>query len=183
MIRRLIPAILPTLAVLSGPALAYYPCNGPGPDEVLVGVDPGGNGVAPTPLCEYVGPPDGEPGYDEGVAPGGYWVDRYAVLVWGNEAGGAPTYTWTVDADSQAGAEASALNHCVASGFQDCRVATWVVNGAIAVVVDASGSLWSDQGADAKEAKRKAVAACKAQGGRKCKVEKVLESLPVWVGN
>ena len=59
--------------LLPGAALAYYPCNGPGPGEVLIGVDPGGNGIAPTPLCEYVGE-DG--GGDGGGDPGGYWVDQ-----------------------------------------------------------------------------------------------------------
>lgn len=29
----------------------HYPCNGPAPGERLVGMAPGGPGVAPTPLC------------------------------------------------------------------------------------------------------------------------------------
>ena len=54
------------LALIPTSALAYYPCNGPGPGEVLIGVDPGGNGVAPTPLCEYVGEGGGSGGGDPG---------------------------------------------------------------------------------------------------------------------
>lgn len=38
-------------------AFAYYPCNGPGPGEVLIGMD--NNTSPPTPLCEYVGEADG----------------------------------------------------------------------------------------------------------------------------
>lgn len=171
--------------VCPGAALAYYPCNGPGPDEVMVGVD--NSAGYDVPLCEYVGPPDGDPGYDgtydDGGDGGGYWVDQYGALAWGQEANGAPTYTWTINAASQAEAENGALAQCSASGFRDCRVATWVVNGVIAVAVDASGTLYSDHGEDARQAGKKALRACKQQGGKGCKVEQTLESLPVWVGN
>ena len=88
---RRFPARLAGLALLllaPTEALAYYPCNGPGPGEVLVGVDPGGNGVASTPLCDYVGEESG--GYAD---TGGYWVDQYATLVWGTDANGAPAST------------------------------------------------------------------------------------------
>ena len=56
-----------------------------------------------------------------------------------------------------------------------------MVNGAIAIAVDSAGTLYSDHGEDARQAKKKALRACKQQGGKKCKVEEVLESLPVWV--
>jgi hypothetical protein len=161
------------LALLPTQALAYYPCNGPGPDEVLIGIDKSAG--YDVPLCEYVGPPEDQAG--------GYWVDQYAVLAWGNDANGTPTYTWTVGADSQAAAESGALGECSNRGFLNCRAATWVVNGAIAVTVDNSGSLHSDQGPDAATARKKALRACKSQGGKGCKVEQVLESLPVWVSN
>lgn len=160
-------------------AFAYYPCNGPGPDEVLVGVDPGGNGVAPTPLCEYVGE-DGGDGYPD---PGGYWVDRHATLAWGSDPNGGPTYSWYVNASSQAEADTGALAQCQASGFRDCRIAVGVTNGAIAIAVDKSGRLHTDWGEDARAAKQKALRFCKAQGGKGCKIEEVLESPAAWVGN
>ncbi|MFN4202784.1 MAG: DUF4189 domain-containing protein [Tabrizicola sp.] len=174
-------AALGLAAVLPTHALAYYPCNGPGPDEVMIGID--NSAGYDVPLCEYVGPPDDWSGYDDGGGGGGYWVDQYAVLVWGNDANGTPTYTWTVGADSQAAAEGGAMRECANAGYANCRPATWVVNGAIAIAVDNSGSLHSDQGPDAAQAKKKALRACKSQGGKGCKVERVLESLPVWVNN
>jgi hypothetical protein len=159
-------------------ALAYYPCNGPGPGEVLIGVDPGGNGVAPTPLCEYVGE-DGGGGGASG--PSGYWVDRYATLVWGTDQNGEPTYSWYVDASSKAEADNGALSQCQSSGFRDCRIAMGVTNGAIAIAVDNSGSLHTDWGDDARQAKKKTLRFCKSQGGKGCKIEQVLESHAVWV--
>lgn len=159
-------------------ALAYYPCNGPGPDEIMIGIDDS-NGVQ-TPLCEYVGE-DG--GGDGGGDPGGYWVDQYGSLAWGQEPDGRATYSWYINAASQSEAENGAISQCNASGFRDCRVATWVVNGAIGIAVDNAGTLYSDHGEDARQAKKKATRACKQQGGKGCKVEQVLESLPVWVSN
>lgn len=169
-------------ALLPSQALAYYPCNGPGPGEVLIGVDPGGNGVAPTPLCEYVGEDDGG-GYGDGGDPGGYWVDQYGSLAWGQEPNGRATYSWSINAASQAEAENGAVAQCNASGFLDCRVATWVVNGSIAIAVDAAGTLYSDHGEDARQARKKALRACKQQGGKKCQIEEVLDSPAIWVSN
>jgi hypothetical protein len=162
-------------------ALAYYPCNGPGPGEVLIGVDPGGNGIAPTPLCEYVGEDDGgDGGYSD---PGGYWVDRYATLAWGTDQNGGPTYAWYANAASQSEADNGALSQCQTLGFRDCRIAMGVTNGAIAVAVDTGGSLHTDWGEDARQAKKKALRFCKQQGGKGCKIEKVLESPAAWVSN
>jgi len=66
------------LALFPTTALAYYPCNGPGPGEILIGVD-NTNGVQ-TPLCEYVG----EESYDDGgysdPGPGGYWEEGDIIL-------------------------------------------------------------------------------------------------------
>jgi hypothetical protein len=134
-------------------ALAYYPCNGPGPGEVLIGVDPGGNGIAPTPLA------------------------------WGTDQSGGPTYSWYSNAASQAEADAGALTQCQASGFLDCRIAMGVTNGAIAVAVDTGGALHTDWGKDARQAKKKALRFCRKQGGKGCKIEQVLESPAAWISN
>ncbi|WP_137110597.1 DUF4189 domain-containing protein [Rhodobacter sp. SY28-1] len=178
-----LPTALPLLVCglalhLPTAALAYYPCNGPGPGEVLIGVDPGGNGIAPTPLCEYVGE-DGGGGGD----PGGYWVDQYATLVWGTDPNGGPTYSWYMNAASQSEADNGALAQCQASGFRDCRIAMGVTNGAIAVAIDNGGSMHTDWGKDARQAKKKALRYCKQQGGKGCKIEEVLESPAAWVSN
>lgn len=165
-------------------ALAYYPCNGPGPGEVMIGID-NSNGVQ-TPLCEYVGEDDGGDyggGDYSGGDPGGYWVDQYATLAWGTEPNGRPTYSWYANGTSQSEADNGALAQCQSSGFGDCRIAMGVTNGAIAVAVDKSGALHTDWGEDAPKAKKKALRYCKQQGGKGCKIEKVIESPAAWVSN
>jgi Domain of unknown function (DUF4189) len=166
--------------LLASPALAYYPCNGPGPGEVLIGVD-NSNGVQ-TPLCEYVGE-DGGGDYGGGGDPGGYWVDQYATLAWAQDGNGQPTYSWYINGTSQAEADNGAIAQCQASGFADCRIATGVVNGAIAIAVDNSGTLHADWVEDARKAKKKTLRVCKQYGGKGCKIEKVLESPAAWVSN
>lgn len=175
-------APLALFALLPSQALAEYPCGNPGPGEVIVGQTEGGNGIASTPLCEYVGEDDGG-GYGDGGDPGGYWVDQYGTLAWGQDANGGPTYSWYVNAASRAEADNGAIAQCNASGFSDCRVASWVANGAIAVAVDSGGSLSSDTGEDARQAKKKALRACKQHGGKGCKIEQVLDVPAAWVSN
>jgi Domain of unknown function (DUF4189) len=178
-------AALAMVCLTPGAALAYYPCNGPGPGEVLIGVD-NSNGVQ-TPLCEYVGEDGGGDyggsDYGGGGDPGGYWVDQYATLVWAQDGNGQPTYTWYINGTSQAEADSGAVAQCQASGFADCRIATGVVNGAIAIAVDNSGTLHADWGEDARKAKKKTLRVCKQYGGKGCKIEKVLESPAAWVSN
>lgn len=178
-VSRLRLTVVITLACLmSAPAFAYYPCNGPGPGEVLIGVDPGGNGIAPTPLCDYVGEGDGG-----GGDPGGYWVDQFATLVWGQDANGAPTYSWYANAASQAEADTGAIAQCQSSGSRDCRIATGVANGAIAVAIDTSGTMHADWGDTARQARKKALKFCKGQGGKGCKIDRVIESPAAWVSS
>lgn len=166
-------ALLSLVWLMPSAAFAYYPCNGPGPGEALIGMD--NSTTPPTPLCEYVG--DGGGGYSD---PGGYWVDRYATLAWGTDPNGGPTYSWYINASSQAEADNGALSQCQASGFRDCRIAMGVTNGAIAVAIDTTGTLHTDWGKDARQAKKKVLRSCKKQGGKGCKVEQVLESPAAW---
>jgi Domain of unknown function (DUF4189) len=165
---------------MPGAALAYYPCNGPGPGEVLIGVD-NTNGVQ-TPLCEYVGEESSD-GYSGGGDPGGYWVDQFATLVWGSDPNGAPTYSWYMNATSQAEADNGAIAQCQSSGFRDCRIAMGVTNGSIAVAIDNSGTMHTDWGEDARQAKKKALRFCKQQGGKGCKIDRIIESPAAWVSN
>ncbi|MFN3280716.1 MAG: DUF4189 domain-containing protein [Tabrizicola sp.] len=80
-------------------------------------------------------------------------MDQYAVLAWGNDVNGTSTHTWKAGTDSQPAAESGALGECRSRGYLNCRAATWVANGAIAVAVDTSGRLHSDQGPDAATAR------------------------------
>lgn len=161
------------LAAVPTPALAYYPCNGPGPGEIMIGVDTT-NGVQ-TPLCEYVG--------EEGSAdpaPSGYWVERFAAIAWGTDSGGGPTYSWYINAASVAEAESGALATCQQSGFSNCHLGPSVANGSLAVAVGKDGSLYAEWGKDSGQAKRKALRLCK-KSSKGCAVEEVLESPAAWI--
>jgi hypothetical protein len=162
------------LGLVPTAALAYYPCNGPGPGEVLIGVD-NSNGVQ-TPLCEYVGE-DGGGGGD----PGGYWVDSYGALAWATDPAGYATYSYSYGAASQAEAEARALSECQSAGFRDCRPATFVVNGSIAIVIDNAGTLHAEWGATDGDAKKTATRLCRQRGGKGCKLEGMVSSPAEWV--
>jgi hypothetical protein len=155
-------------------ALAYYPCNGPGPGEVLIGVDTT-NGVQ-TPLCEYVGEDDGavDPG------PGGYWEERFGAIAWGKDSAGVPTYSWFINAGSLADAENGALAQCQQIGFQDCSLGPSVANGSLAVAVAGDGGLYAEWGEDGGQAKRKAMRLCKASS-KGCKIDQVLDSPAAWI--
>jgi hypothetical protein len=160
------------LAILPNAALALYPCNGPGPGEVLIGMDNSTN--PPTPLCEYVG----EQGYDPG--PSGYWVERFGAIAWGRDASDGPTYTWFINASSAAEAENGAIQACVNSGFFNCHLGPAVANGALAIAVDAEGGLWADWGGDVGQAKRKTLRLCR-KSAKGCKIEQTLETPAAWV--
>lgn len=157
-----------------GPAQAYYACNGPGPGEIMIGVDTT-NGVQ-TPLCEYVGE---ESEYSD-PGPGGYWVERFAALAWGFDGSGHATYSWYANAASLAEAENGALAQCAASGFAECQLGPSVANGTLAVAVAKDGRLHAEWGEDAGQAKRKALRLCR-KSGKGCEIEQVLESPAAWI--
>ncbi len=134
------------------------------------------NTTPPTPLCEYVG--------DRGAVasgPGGYWVERFAAIGWGYEASGRPGYGHAVNAGSAADADAIAMQACAQAGLSDCHSGTNVANGAIVIVEGREGSLHADWGGNARQAQRKALRNRRAQTGRRCSVEQVLESPARWV--
>jgi hypothetical protein len=167
-------------ALTPSAALAYYPCDGAGPGEVIVGMEPNGPGQPDTPICEYVG----EDGSGEGGGdPGGYWVDSYAALAWASDSAGNATYTYSYDAASQADAEQGALAECSAAGFRDCRLATYVLNGSIAVATDKDGTLHAEWGSDGGEAKSKALRLCRQRGGKGCKLDGMVDSPARWVSD
>ena len=176
-------APLALFALLPSQALAEYPCGNPGPGEVIVGQTEGGNGIASTPLCEYVGEDDGSYYDGGGGDPGGYWVDSYGALAWATDPNGYATYTYSYGAASQADAETSALNECHAAGFSDCRSATYVVNGSIAIVMDTDGGLHAEWGEDDGTAQRKAKRLCRQRGAKGCTLEGTVSSPAEWVSN
>lgn len=161
-------------------ALAYYPCNGPGPGEVLIGVD-NTNGVQ-TPLCEYVGE---EGGGDQGggysdPGPGGYWADRFTSLAWGVTSDGAPTYSWMANAGSEAEANDGALAECVSAGFGNCSLGPGVINGTLVITIGQGGNLYAEWGETVEKAKRKSLRLCR-KTSKGCSVDRVLEGPAQWI--
>jgi Domain of unknown function (DUF4189) len=158
-------------SLVAAPAHAIFPCNGPGPGQIMVGMDNSTN--PPTPICDY------DPNYVD-PGPSGYWVERFGAIAWGFDASGYATYAWYINAASFAEAETGALNACVSSGFQNCHLGPTVANGSLAVAVGKDGTLYAEFGADNGEAKRKAMRLCK-KSSKGCKVEEVLASPAAWV--
>ena len=101
-------------------------------------------------------------------------------LAWGLDANGNATYAWYVNAYSFDEAEVGAVNTCISSGFQDCRVASSVANGSLAIASGNDGVLYADFGEDNGQAKRKALRMCK-NSSKGCKIEEMLESPSVWI--
>lgn len=84
---------------------------GPGPNEVQAGVQPGGNGMAPTPLCYWRSEPQLQ--HSLPPRPTGYWE-----TTWGAIAGHSskPILGTAVGANSEAQAREIALQDCKAKG-------------------------------------------------------------------
>lgn len=157
-------------SLLSSPALALFPCNGPGPGQYLVGMD--NSTTPPTPLCEN------DPNYYD-PGPSGYWVERFAAIAWGRDSADRPTYSWYVNASSIAEAENGALAECQRAGFFNCHLGPSVANGSLAIAVASDGGLYAEWGENGGQAKRKAVRLCK-KSSKGCKVEQVLDSPAAW---
>ncbi|WP_284165523.1 DUF4189 domain-containing protein [Frigidibacter sp. SD6-1] len=180
----LVRAVLSAFALvglMSGMAAAQgYPCpSGPGPGEVMIGTSGGGaSGIAEIPICAPSGGGYGG-GYDTG--PSGYWSERFAAIAWGTEPDGRPTYTYAFDYPSNNEAVNAAVAECKRLGFQDCRPGTDVANGSIAIVVASDGNLFADWGKNGRQAKSKAMKACRAYNGKKCTAEEVIDSPAVWM--
>lgn len=115
-----------------------YPCNGPGPGEVLVGMAPGGNGVAPTPLCA--------PASDAGpAAPSVRMPDIYMSVVTHPDT---RQYWFASGYGSVQWAENSAMEACKQAMGEGCAVSdTWSNDARIVVVEDVAGNVFAKGGA------------------------------------
>lgn len=107
---------------LSGSAYAQAPhvCGGgPGPNEVMAGMHPGGNGVAPTPLCYWKQQSQQGGSQQSAPQPTGHWVKTWGAIAPSPKGGVLGT---AVGADSKAEAERLALADCKKKGGQLCKV-------------------------------------------------------------
>ncbi|WP_436897433.1 DUF4189 domain-containing protein [Acinetobacter gyllenbergii] len=107
---------------LSGSAYAQAPhvCGGgPGPNEVMAGMNPGGHGVGPTPLCYWKQQSQQGSSQQSAPQPTGHWVKTWGAIAPSPKGGVLGT---AVGADSKEEAERLALADCKAKGGQSCQV-------------------------------------------------------------
>jgi len=151
------------LLAAPSPAHAQYICpNGPGPGENQVGTTPGGNGVAPMPLCA---PVDGAGSGNGPYVPRYVHVDTSAAMAWHPDVGDV----WLNGAAlSEDAAKRNVLAACTAAMGSGCSVAVGFSEAAIGVARDSSGSLVYAMGGTSNEAGMRALEACGARQVMPC---------------
>lgn len=116
---RLTLALLALAGGAAAQSQAPHVCGaGPGPNEVMAGVQPGGNGVAPTPLCYWKSQPQ-QPQQQLPPQPSGYWEKTWGAIAPSPVGGVLGTAT---GASSKEEAERLALEDCKAKGGGACKV-------------------------------------------------------------
>ncbi|WP_242162769.1 DUF4189 domain-containing protein [Lysobacter sp. M15] len=90
---------------------------GAGPNEVMAGMHPGGNGVAPTPLCYWKVQPQEQ--QQQPPQPTGYWEKTWGAIAPSPVGGVLGT---SLGASSKEEAERLALEDCKAKGGGACEV-------------------------------------------------------------
>lgn len=91
---------------------------GPGPNEVMAGMAPGGSGVAPTPLC-YWKSQSQQSSQQSTPQPAGYWKKTWGAIAPSPQGGVLGT---AVGASSKEEAERLALADCKAKGGGACEI-------------------------------------------------------------
>jgi hypothetical protein len=142
-------------------AAQHYPCNGPGPGERLVGMAPGGPGVAPTPLCMR----DDSGG---GPAPAPQSSGSYAALAWHPDAADVwvdGNYTGPNNIS-----ESSALDACnQAMGGGCSATGTWS-NSSMSIIRDKAGYFYKGWNGEGGAERKQVMADCSAKQLLPCEV-------------
>ena len=139
----------------------HYPCNGPGPGERLVGMAPGGPGVAPTPLCardESGGAPQQPAAPSNSYAAIAWHVDAADVWVDGNYTGANNI------------AEQGALDACNKVMGGGCTPAGTWWNSSIAIIRDKEGYFYKGWAGDGGAERDRVMADCSAKQLLPCEV-------------
>jgi hypothetical protein len=128
--------LLALLFLVSSPIKAQtHPCGGArAGNEVQVGEAPGGNGVAATPLCDWVNgnqPPVPQP-------PPQQWLDRWGAIATDFSHGSVGMVDNT---PSQSGAENAAIADCHAKGGLTCKIEITYRNECAALVAGDKGHI------------------------------------------
>lgn len=143
-------------------AQVYVCGSGPGPGERMVGMSPGGNGVASVPMCVQDGP-----GPSPRSAPPPRARDWYAAIAWHADASDAWIQASTVGYDDAKRGALARCNEIMGSG---CTTGPAWANSRMTVFRDKMGSLRSGwEGDDGTESKT-ALAECSAGQLLPCEV-------------
>lgn len=104
---------------------------GPGPNEVMAGMAPGGSGVAPTPLC-YWKSQSQQSSQQSTPQPTGYWEKTWGAIAPSPKGGVLGT---ALGASTKEEAERLALADCEAKGGESCQVDLVYQNQCAAMVI------------------------------------------------
>lgn len=168
----LVAVLLSSVSIWVSPAAAQYACSGNSPGQRMVGMSPGGNGVASVPLC--VDDPSSAPqaAYS---GPPVVWMDSYMAVAWHPDAADG----WIASGfGSFDAAGAAALDACRQAMGDGCAVGTGVRDGSLALARDEGGALWGDIGENVRAAKKAALKSCRKGGGTHCKVIRTATASP-----
>lgn len=137
--------------------------GGPGPNEVQAGVQPGGNGMAPTPLCywkqdQQAQQPSAPP------QPTGYWEKTWGAIATSETGGALGTAIGFSDKEQ---AEQIAMQDCKAKGGGGCKIGLSYHNQCAVMLVGNDVTL--SRAASIEEAKADGMQACEARGDN-CRV-------------
>lgn len=111
----------------------------------------------------------------------GRWLSSYGSLYWGYDKDGVLSYSYAIKKDTLAIAQNAAYNSCVNAGYTGCQNALDFWNNYLAIVYDENGLMWASAHEKESKAKKNALAACKKDKGKNCKVFKTADNRADWV--
>jgi hypothetical protein len=123
-------SLLALLFLVSSPIGAQtHTCGGgPGPNEVQVGEDPGGNGVAPTPMCNWT-----NENQSKGLQlPPLRWADQWGAVATDGPGGHLGT---AINMSNRNHAEQIAISDCQNNGGKQCAIELSYYNQCVAMTV------------------------------------------------
>lgn len=145
-----------------GPAAAQsqapHVCGaGPGPNEVMAGMNPGGNGLAPTPLCYWKS--QQQPQQQQPPQPTGYWEKTWGAIAPSPKGGVLGT---ALGASTKEEAEQRALADCKAKGGGACQVEL-VYRNQCGVMTLGKSMFFTASAATVEDAKAYGIELCEAE--------------------
>lgn len=152
----------------SAPAQAQaYACPGPGPGERMVGMTPGGNGIAPVPLCVR---DDSAEGPAQPAAPS----NSYAAIAWHADAADIWVDGNYVGANNPG--EANALDACNRVMGGGCSAAGTWWNSSMTIIRDKAGYFYKGWAGDDGLERKQSLADCSAKQLLPCEVFATIRS-------